>query len=80
MIRLELALALLLVGALIRLTLAALAREKVRSLGLDYEPLAPAVLAPAPAVKTEAAQAAEAIDPDVDQGVQWHGQHDIIHR
>jgi len=80
MIRLELALALLLVGALIRLTLAALAREKVRSLGLDYEPRAPAVLAPAPAVKTEAAQAAEAIDPDVDQGVQSHGQHDIIHR
>jgi hypothetical protein len=80
MIRFELALALLLVGALIRSTFAALAREKVRSLGLEYEPLAPAVLVPASAVKTEAAQAAEAIDPDVDQGVQSHGQHDIIHR
>jgi len=80
MIRFELELASLLVGVLIRSTLAALAREKVRSLGLDYEPLAPAVLAPASDVKTEAAQAAEAIDPDVDQGVQSHGQHDIIHR
>jgi hypothetical protein len=80
MIRLELALALLLVGALIRSTLAAFAREKVRSLGLDYEPPAPAVLAPASDVETDTAQAAEAIDPDVDQGVQSRGQHDIIHR
>jgi hypothetical protein len=70
MIRIELALALLLVGALIRSTLAALAREKVRSLGLEYEPRAPAVPAPASDVETDTAQAAEAIDQDVD----------IIHR
>jgi hypothetical protein len=80
MIRFELALALLLVGASIRSTLAAFAREKVRSLGLDYEPPAPAVLAPASDVETGTAQAAEAIYPDVDQGVQSRGQHDIIHR
>ena len=80
MIRLELALALLLVGASIRSTLAAFAREKVRSLGLEYEPPAPAVLAPASDVQADTAQAAEAIDPDVDQGVQSRGQHDIIHR
>jgi hypothetical protein len=61
MIRLELALALLFVGASIRSALAAFSREKVRSLGLEYE-------------------AAEAIDPDVDQGVQSRGPHGIIHR
>jgi hypothetical protein len=37
MIRFELALALLLVGALTRATLAAFARAKVRSLGLEDE-------------------------------------------
>jgi len=55
MIRLELALALLFVGASIRSTLAAFAREKVRSLGLEYEPRAPAVLAPASDVDKDAA-------------------------
>jgi hypothetical protein len=67
MIRCELALALLVVGALIRSTLASFARENVRSLGLEYEPRAPAVLAPASDVEKDAAQAAEAIDPDVAQ-------------
>jgi len=38
MIRFELALALLLVGAFIRATLAVRARAKVRSLGLEDEP------------------------------------------
>lgn len=71
---------LLFVGALIRSTLAAFAREQVRSLGLEYEPRAAAVLAPASDGETDTAQAAEAIDPDVDQGVQSRGQHDIIHR
>jgi hypothetical protein len=80
MIRFELALALLLVGALIRSTLAAFAREEVRSLGLEYEPRAPAVLVPASDVEKDAAQAAEAIDPDVTQGVQSRRQHDILHR
>jgi len=80
MIRFELALALLLVGALTRSTLAAFAHEKVRALGLEYEPRAPAVLAPASVVETDTAQAAEAIDPDVDQGVHSRGQHDVVHR
>lgn len=80
MIGLELALPLLLVGALIRSTLAAFAREEVRSLGLEYESRAPAVLVPASDVEKDAAQAAEAIDPDVDQGVQSCGPHDILHR
>jgi hypothetical protein len=80
MIRFELALALLLVGALIRSTLAAFARERVRSLGLEYEPRAPAVLVPASDVEKDAAQAAEAIDPDVAQRVQSRRQHDILHR
>ena len=80
MIRLELGLPLLLVGALIRSTLAACAREKVRSFGLEYAPPAPAILAPASDVETGTAQAAEAIYPDVDQGVQSRGRHDIIHR
>ena len=80
MIRFELALALLLVGALIRSALAVSARAKVRSLGLEYEPPVSPVLAPTSGVETDTAQAAEAIDPDVDQGVQSRGQHDIIHR
>ena len=80
MIRLELALPLLLVGALIRSTLAACARGKARSLGLENAPPAPAVFAPPAAVETDTAHAAEAIDPDVDHGVQSRGQHDIIHR
>ena len=66
--RLKLALALLLVGELIPSTLAAFAREKARSLGLEYEPPAPAVLVPASDVETDTAQVAEAIDPDIDQG------------
>ena len=49
-----------------------------RSRGLEYEPRAPAVLAPASDVDKDAA-AAEAIDPDVAEGVQSRGQHDIIH-
>ena len=80
MIRFELALALLLVGALTRSTLAAFARAKVRALGLEHEPRAPAVLAPVSDVETDTAQAAVAIDPDFDQGVHSRGQHDIIHR
>jgi hypothetical protein len=80
MIRFEVGLALLLVGALIRSTLAAFARAKVRSFGLEYDPRAPAVLAPASDVQTDTAQAAEAIDPDVGQGVQSRGKHDMIHR
>jgi hypothetical protein len=47
--------------------------------GLEYEPRAPALLAPASDVDKDAA-AAEAIDPDVAEGVQPRGQHDIIHR
>jgi hypothetical protein len=31
-------------------------------------------------METDAAQAGEAIDPDVDQGVQSRGQHGIIRR
>jgi hypothetical protein len=80
MVRFELALAFVLVGALIRSTLAVSARAKVRSLGLEYEPPAPPVLAPASGVETDTAQAAEAIDPDVDEGVQSGGQQHIILR
>jgi hypothetical protein len=80
MVRFELALAFVLVGALIRSTLAVSARAKVRSLGLEYEPPAPPVLAPASGLETDTDQAAEAIDPDIDDGVHPRGQYDTIHR